>query len=547
MPQQQTPRIEQWVDISTFNPGCYNASFISGAKPIVMAPQAAATPTTTYQCMGLNNGGLGPLPELTTSYSYPARTGNYHPLYQVGFITNPTTKGVEILHMIESENGPGHLFQVRSFHTWNGTYHTAYGVVNSKSTGYFCCPYPVMTRMVKTATATSKPGNPQIVFPWSDPTDAHGNSGHLFVYPEITHPTNYTLTDLIVTKTGHYQSVTGQVIAHQGRVVVFAGVTYSWPIGTGVQTNEQVCYTTPSNSDTYKFQQEIFVPEYPYGYGGAGSISASELFLIKKRGGGVVVTGDISNPSITFLPGVQSTGDIYGQAGPSPAGLFYCSDKQGAWMWNGSNTAQKISNQLQDDFYIVPDITPLQNNICYYAHQWGNWVLFSNSWIYNLTTSSWWNLTTTSIPLFYYQPGESSDTIYAGVQTIKTTNSTIFAYKIDKSTPVQSWQWKSLPMRLSENKYIDIREIMLYASNPDASATSQIEVSIWINGSYVFSFITQVGEIGVYPHLLRIPCGVVTAENIICKIRAYSASGHSAPILHQISFGIKTRQHIATL
>src|SRR5208282_2542453 len=121
---------------------------------------------------------------------------------------------------------------------------------------------------------------------------------------------------------------------HQNRIIVLSGVTYDYPAGSGFDTNEQICFTDPPNSAALGFQQTVLVPEEPYGYGCAGSISAGELVLIKKRGGGVVVTGDIFSPNVTDLPGVEPTGGIYGNASSGLDGFFYCSYENGAWVWN---------------------------------------------------------------------------------------------------------------------------------------------------------------------------------------------------------------------
>lgn len=550
-PEPQDRSITQWVDFTDFTPGCFNGSWVAGATPVITAPQAAADPSDTINVMALPNGGLAPMVRIEHTYVFPRSTTTPTTFYQVGMICNPTTDGDELVCMFEG-NARGRLFYVMSYLPATTTPQSVYSQTNSLSTGYFGCPYPQMTRMQTVATATSKPGQPVVVFPYADSTDSHGNSGHLFVYPALTAPTAYGLQDLIKSATpGPWSSVTGQVIVHQGRVITLSGIDYPWPRG-GINTNEQICFTTPSNSDTFKFQQEIMVPEFPYGYGGAGSISASELFLIKKRGGGVVITGDINTPYVTFLPGVQPTGNFYGNAGASPAGLFYCSDGQGAWFWNGGNASQKISAQLDDDFFVIRHLTPEQNNLRYYAQPWGEWVLFSNNWLYNLNIKSWWKFGTaftTVSPalntLFYYTPGSSTDVMYAGPQLVNTANRTVFACMLTKSKAAEKWKWKSLPIKLSENKYINIRECVIYASVDTVTTTGTIQVQFWLTGSVVFTH--QITTIPDYPKMFRFPVGVTVADNLVVSMIATNSGGISAPYVHQISFGINTRQHLKTL
>ena len=56
-------------------------------------------------------------------------------------------------------------------------------------------------------------------------------------------------------------------------------------------------------------------------HGAWGSISASELFLVRHSGGGYVISGDLNSPTVTRLPGVTSTNGIVQVAGQTPIGL----------------------------------------------------------------------------------------------------------------------------------------------------------------------------------------------------------------------------------
>src|SRR5487761_2414506 len=70
----QTARINQWVSLADFTPGIYDNSNIAGISPVIPAPLGAADARYTQGCMALPNGGLGPLPKFTTTYSYATLT-----------------------------------------------------------------------------------------------------------------------------------------------------------------------------------------------------------------------------------------------------------------------------------------------------------------------------------------------------------------------------------------------------------------------------------------------------------------------------------------
>lgn len=538
MPASSDPRIDQWVSLSDFTAGIYNNSYIAGSDAIVPVQKPAADARYTVGCMALPNGGLGPLPKVTTAYEYPTKSATPATQYLVGFINTPlaNTHADEFLTVVEGE-GTRHLLQVRSFYPDDGAWNHVYTVTSTPTSGFFCAPFPQMTRMAK-ATPTTKPGQPVVVFPTSIVKSGLTGTGQLWVYPTLTSPTTYKMKNLITTG-----KITGQVLVHQGRVVVLTGIGYSWPGTPQFQTNEQICYTTPSNSDTYGTQEIVLAPEYPYGYGCGGSISAGELFLVKKRGGGLVMTGDLNFPTVTFLPGVEPTGDFYGNAASTPAGLFYCSTHNGAWLWNGGNVSQKVSQNLDDNFFVCPTPVPNQNNLGFYCQSWGEWILFSNNWIYNMRLQSWWRMPGSTF--FFYQSGRTAQYMYAGVQKIKAPDN-YFAYKMDRTIATSTWVWQSLPMKLDQNRYINIREIVIYASNP-TSGNSTIKVNIYNGSTTVFSYQSTAGAIGVDPTMLRVPVGAVTLQNAIIRITGNCAATGAAPILHSLTFGIRTRQHVETL
>ena len=147
------------------------------------------------------------------------------------------------------------------------------------------------------ATILEIPYQPVAVFPTGGPADTTAG-GQLYMYPNPATPTSY-IPFAMMANPG--DSITGQTIVHQSRIFVLAGVDYGYPAGGGFATNENLNFTDPPLSASMGNQQTVLVAEEPFGYGCAGSISAGELFLVKKRGGGVVLTGDIETSAQVTL------------------------------------------------------------------------------------------------------------------------------------------------------------------------------------------------------------------------------------------------------
>ena len=280
-------------------------------------------------------------------------------------------------------------------------------------------------------------------------------------------------------------------------------------------TNENIGYTTPPNSYTLGNQQTVFAAEDPFGYGAWGSISTGELLFVKKQGGAVVVNGDVEFPtSVLYLPGVHPTGDFYGRSEASEQGLYYCSEHQGAWLWNGGNTSQKISQQLRDDFYDVSTNVIDSNNYGFYAERWGQTILFSGNWLYNEQQGSWWKLypttevtitpttdiTQTGHTFFWWLPGTFGYNLFALSLALVPGEPVVFQFDNRFTAPI--WRWTSLPIHVAPtaNHRVDVREVVIRASCPTAGAKVKVQIATWAG--------TSTAAIGTDPTILRFHVGV---------------------------------------
>jgi hypothetical protein len=390
--------------------------------------------------------------------------------------------------------------------------------------------------------------SPILVFPGSVSTDGAGVSGHLYIYPPILAPTTFAVQDLIVS----HSSVTGQVICYGSRVICLVGQTYPWPAGGGINTNENINFTDPPQSSSYGDQATILTVETPWGYGAWGTMSVGELMLIKKYGGAIIMYGDVDNPSsVIWMPGVESVGDFVGKAASTVMGLIYCSEQRGAWIWNGGNTSQKISGQLRDSFYDATSGSGLlSNNYGFCVSSWQDWILFSNNYMYNSDTGSWWVLYpaeangTGSVPghtMWWWIPGRFGNTMYSAPIRFGTAvglNRNWF-YKFDDEVPAPHWQWQSLPIHVDANadRVLDVRQVIVRLSDPSNSGNATATVTI--NGTALGT----TAAIGLEPTAFRfnVGTGARGIHDIIVLINGDNAVSGSSPILHSIDVGYEVR------
>lgn len=553
-PGQAPEDIRQWTHIDDFTPGCFDNSFISLADPKLSAPPGAADALATWCCGAFQQGqGLGPLPALTTTATdTPTLPGGCTSAFLTGFAVNPGLELAtdELILIFECDNGTDHYLEGYSDVPEIPALNSILSSTGTTQPSIFGSPYPTWTRM--TADGTGSP-SPKLVFPASI-IDASSPNGHLYIYPQIIDPTLFTVQDLIVAKS----SFAGQVICYGSRVIVLVGLGFTWPIGTQSLTNENINFTDPPLSAEYGDQQDVLAAEYPWGYGAWGTISVGELFLIKKNGGGLIIYGDIDAvTSAIEMPGVQSVGDFVGRASSGPLGLVYCSEQRGAWVWNGSDAAQKFSQNLRDSFYDATTATGMVgNNYGFDVVHWQNWILFSNNYLYNMDTQSWWQLypgaglgngTVPGISFWWWNEGRFGNQMWAGPLKFGSASGLPDAWwcLFDSKVPAPHWQWQSLPIHVVPNadRSIDVREVYVRLSDPSASGNATATVTV--NGEILGT--VTAGQITDEPTSFRFNAGVDGIQDIIVRINGDNAVSGSSPVLHSIDIGWQERAHLPSV
>jgi hypothetical protein len=318
--------------------------------------------------------------------------------------------------------------------------------------------------------------------------------------------------------------------------------------GDQIPTNEQISFTDPANSfnafaGPYSIgtQLQVFMQEFPNGYGAFGSISAGELFLVKHQGGGVLVSGDIASPTVTRLPGVVPTGGMGSRTASTPDGLVYYSRFNGLYIWNGSNTADKISDQLEDDFIFKVSVNKLLNfSLSLVA--WGDWIVTTNGYLYDTRTKSWWRLDDPSAyDIQWLSVGFFNDNLYAIPPRVNNTTKTGAIRKYNARIPRLSYSWQSHPIAESIDRVIDIREIVLHTQgHGTVTITLTGHSGAQIAETFTVNDMTQ-------PHRLRLPT-YIQGYNIVVSILSTGAGGDPAPVVYApLRFGIRRAERAITV
>jgi len=318
--------------------------------------------------------------------------------------------------------------------------------------------------------------------------------------------------------------------------------------------NEMWTYTDPPNGLALLDSIEVFVQEDPNGYGAWGSQSASELFLVKNRIGGVVISGDLNSPTVTVLPGVTPTYGLMSRGASTSIGFVYASQDRGLWAWNGGNTSQKISENLDDNFMLNGEVAgptptvPIERGPVVDIHRWGDWIVCTNDWLFDTNLGGWWKLPTGTLGdgqnHQWFQSSSDGNTLYAAY-AVPSASCAIDVYtRINTSgnvTPSSTFSWESYPIRpptVTKNRNIDIREVTVRAQGK-GTVTVALTGLQGATGGVVSPSSTLTFETTpdiTQPSVQRITGGL-NAQDVQIALTSTAESTGAAPIIYSVAIG----------
>lgn len=514
----------EWKVIADFSPG-----IISNISP--NHPDGAANPDGTFRCYSIQGGSLAPLPRLTHVIKPPIPgsgslvVGDSLPLAStlkneehriIGLHVNGPLYNVDHT-IVGPEQDNSEIFVV--FDSWT----ERPGIndrENIRTYRYRRSWTDPQWELIDDHQLEIEPFNANKVPPWADIANSRSNSanrdragpiitgvvsyGRAFFFPNDTS----TSTNSTANMPANYGdallgSTLGAInlVAHQGRMVIFPLLIEGGGDDAFWVTNEAMLWTLVNNAK----QREAGVgpdggdPGYfnvlvgwenPSGYHVMQSLSYDELLLIKSRGGGQVIRGDLQNFVAETFPYVRSTGYTNNRGTNTPLGFVYPVDGSGAWLWTGGQVSQFITPHLDDDFWRVPLIAEgrqdsgqsgYEMNFLHYPSacaQWGDFIMFPNNWVWDVSVESqdvksvWWRIAN---PDAGDDEGDgytivrwSSDwrqTRCYGTPTGVYDPDNTCLYEFDRQAPAnQSYRWLSHPMSETLEREIHMTEGCVVAS-----------------------------------------------------------------------------------
>jgi hypothetical protein len=321
---------------------------------------------------------------------------------------------------------------------------------------------------------------------------------------------------------------------------MFQGQAYDAGSTMTFNNNDAISYTDPPNSlSTFTsggtLQQSVFVQENPEGIGAWGSFSAGELMLIKRTGGGAIISGDLNFPTVTYIPGVQPTFGAYSVPSFTQMGLTYLSSGAGVWSWSGNSSSQKLSTSLNDiTFYDIPGVPTPNAGPFFQAFQWGQFVMCTGDLVYDTVTGAWWRLVPPN-------PGPTSH-VFFGASVVDGSLyaanglvSSAYPYIADKFsllTPASTFSWQSVPLPSGIDKTILVRRVAVRAQGV---GTVEVTISSSDGGStqnQTLNF-SNAGN----PNIQEATFGVESSDIVVTLLSTATTTGQPAPTIFSCSLG----------
>lgn len=340
----------------------------------------------TYGCMGLQNGGLllGPTVYGAQSFGNGYPTGMTFPsvtgVVNQGFL-NGLINYYIIVSGIETSTGFGmdSLFQSQGSTTSLLFTYTSGRVV----TGY--------VQTLPFVTTLFNSGYFEAIC-WTSCLQSGTGADHVYYTTGANGSLDVGRLGYIITANGRIWLLESLVTAAENPY--FSTISFNDPT-TGDSNNNFIHAASDQGNNL------IIDYDSPATYSYTGQIASGQMLLVKNNiMGGVLVIGDIFNPTATVANAVQGSNGAFGQASVSPLGLVYFSNQNGAYSWNGGAASTLLSPTLAAEYILGPNktipgdvqIQPLPASVNMNNYYMYNCIFFSGGYFFNTITSSWWQL-----------------------------------------------------------------------------------------------------------------------------------------------------------
>lgn len=355
----------------------------------------------------------------------------------------------------------------------------------------------------------------------------------------------------------------GIVFGHQGRLCsigrhgaynIFQLLGYHGSHHGRRAASEIVSYWPPNAIYSGTVSWATFLEEFTTGYGAWSSVNANSLLLVKNKGGGVLVNGDIGAPQVIRLPGLPSVGGVANrgvvtQRAANADGLFadqgfVYGTTSGVWMWTGSDSATELSANLNGRFWIPDDVTADRRQpgqlVGSFAFSFP-YLFAPNNWMFDMRGGGWWRYHPTPTQdardgtTFAFNETDADGELWA--MPASYTFGTRMMAKFSQATARDRWSWKSQPLAHSRGRVLNVRSVTVVASG-----RGRIHVDVYGLGDAP----QRVTFDNETEQMASLEGGVgVKAKDVVVKVTAEAFDpDDAAPTLHRLEVGYSEAQSI---
>lgn len=558
----------QYLDLTDFTAGIHGSWF---GDHVPQAPVGAAQVPNTYGCYGHPNGGLVPLPKLLTTRTGDLidsnKTGNrvingdttehitdilcISPYYSLSFLSLARlTSTPEQIHVGRSywyDSSNSNDYKIRSHWTvekrglsgsptvtLNDTTSTTWSDVSASDTSTRIRANQFMfNRGYGSLTSEGVPytviGSPYVANIGHVTTTVPSSGTYsISTYPDLENQT----VDTPVRGVGTSGAVPSILVGHQTRLVAFGLDTNVIGANSGALfTNEYIHYSKPNAPYSQDTVGDLWSSENSSGYGTVASISANELFLVKRTGGGLVVRGSLANPTVVRLQNISSTGEITSNGAVTPNGYVYLSDS-GVHMWSNGQTSQHISPQFEGPFFMPDDSTNLlrRESFMFRLGLSYPFVFCPNNYVLDLRTMGWFRLDDPSDDQFCYYSPTYDGRMYCAPSAIASDGDTLWkTYDCVNGQLRSDYTWQSQPLPLTRGRITRLRELILVTEGTGT-------VTLTVTGLDGNTSVHAVSVSSDEPEVAVVNIDLECYDPYIRIQSAHSSSG-VAPRVHRVRLG----------
>ncbi len=613
MPAQQSSQTREYITLADFSPGIFNDWYSTGGQP---APDGAAQLSGTFGCVCSRQGSLIPAPKKVNTQSQALIDANGSGKYPTGDarIHILGMRNMSPVYLKKSNaGGPGGQPAVPSgnqtdypdmpFLAMQWYYDAGGGsgpfTRKSRVRGYKCFndaggTYDMMTHSsAGTAAVGTKPWYGFLALEIGRANPAHSDTfGLPFVMainavdlgtPSAKVYPAYATAYSDSVSAPWFDTTLGMsaIFAHQDRIFAIAlGAPSSvngmdnWFGSDGIVDMQEWLFYTDANNYTggTTANNITLVNENPFGYGSWGSVNASELLLIKKRGGGVLVRGDINNPTVVRLPGIESTGMMMNlgcmisrgvsQGSNYMSGAYLYGSDRGVFMWNGGDSTIHLSKQLDGCFWkATTPVSPtagysvvdqLNNPLFFetlgnyspapsgsFAQCGDRYIYAPNNFLFEMEHGGWWRHTDPSAGIIYGWHDQSvKNRVLASPYIVGdgTIGNEAVAW-FDPTLGQTSYQWTSQPLAKSLGRNLSFRNVSIVLRGYGTVTVQLVGLAGATSETASFT-INSTGR----PVAIEAPCSVHAHDVVVVVTSTGHDSGTPAPEVIRMQIGYDARE-----